>query len=40
MRLGALLRSNVRDVWKIPPPDVGPVNEHENMPIVLLEGWR
>jgi len=40
LRLGALLRTGVRDVWKIPPPDVGRVNEHENLPIVLLEGWR
>jgi hypothetical protein len=39
-QLGALMRAGVRDVWKIQLPDPGPVNSHENLPLVLLEGWR
>jgi hypothetical protein len=39
-RLGALMRAGVRDVWRIPVPDPGPVNVHEDLPLVLLDGWK
>ena len=38
LQLGARLRDHGRQFWHIPLPDHGPVNAHEDLPLLLVEG--
>lgn len=40
LQLGALLEGHVREGWRVPLPDLGPVNAWENPPLFVVEGWR
>jgi hypothetical protein len=40
LQLGALLEGHAREGAKVPLPDLGRVNAWENMPVVMMEGWR
>ena len=39
-QLGARLRAHGREFSRIPLPDQGPVNFHEDLPLFLVEGWH
>ena len=40
LQLGALLQARSSDTWRVALPDAGNVNAWENLPLLLVQGWR
>jgi hypothetical protein len=40
LMLGALLQRHSVDAWKLELPDIGPLNEWEQLGLLKVEGWR
>ncbi len=40
LQFGSLIAAHGRDRLKVPLPDVGPINAWENLPLLLVEGWK